>query len=33
MSNSTSQSMLDLPFAPNTTVNFISQLDSVQGVM
>jgi len=25
--------MLDMAFAPNTTVNFISQLDSVQGVM
>jgi hypothetical protein len=33
MSNNTSQSMLDLAFAPNTTVNFISQLDLVQGVM
>jgi len=25
--------MLDMAFAPNTTVNFISQLHSVQGVM
>jgi len=33
MSNSTSQSTLDLVFAPNKRVNFISQLDSEQGVM
>jgi hypothetical protein len=32
MSKNTSQIMLDLAFAPNTTVNFISQLDSLQGV-